>query len=137
MIHFPKVARFLIGGFLIGSMLSFVPSTFAQEEVAPGSALRKELFELARPKIERLAKQAVRFQGSLKEMNGRAFFLGTIVDADGAVIPVGPAESGDTAILWEKNNDEWSVIEAATGFTDVIYLDWAEKYDAPAALFGS
>lgn len=110
---------------------------FAQDEVPPGSGLRKELFELARPKIERKAGQPVRFLGSLKQLNGWAFFTGTIVDADGAVIPVGPAESGDTAILWQKREGQWSVVEAVTGFTDVIYLEWADKHSAPPALFGS
>lgn len=130
-----KVVRLLIILAFAESSLSMIPQASAQEEIAPGSALRKELFELARPKIECAAKQPVRFQGSMKQMLGWAFLYGTIVDADGALIPVGPGESAETAILWVNNNDEWSVVEAVTGFTDVIYLDWADKHQAPPPLF--
>ena len=91
----------------------------------------------ARPKIEKAAGQAVRFQGSMKQLDGWVFFIGSIVDADGATIQIGPAESGDTAILWTNRNGQWVVLEAQVGFTDVIYLEWPEKYGFPQALIGN
>ena len=135
--HSLRAIRVLLFLVVVSASGVAISEASAQEEVPLGSALRKELFELARPKIEQTAKQSVRFQGSMKQLNGWAFFTGTLVDAAGAVIPVGPAESGDTAILWTQRNGKWSVVEAATGFTDVIYLDWSEKHKAPAALLGN
>ena len=121
----------------IAIAISVVPAATAQDEVAKGSALRKELFELARPKIEKAAGRVVRFQGSMKQLDGWVFFIGSIVDADGATIQIGPAESGDTAVLWTNRNGQWVVLEAHVGFTDVIYLEWPDTYAFPQALIGN
>lgn len=130
-----KAMRFLMLATFLPISLGMVSPAFADGEVPVGSALRKELFALARPKIEREAGQAVRFQGTMQQREEWVFFKGTIVDAHGAAIPVGPGESAETAILWEQRKGKWTVLEAVTGFTDVIWLDWTEKHRAPSVLF--
>ena len=110
MILASKPARDLTLFALTAIAISMAAAATAQDEVAKGSALRKELFELARPKIEKMSGQAVRFQGSMKQLDDWVFFIGSIVDADGATIQIGPAESGDTAILWTNRNGKWVVI---------------------------
>ena len=129
--------RSLVILLLAAATLSLVPSASAQEEVAKGSKLRKELFELARPDIEAVAGRAVLFNGSMKRLGNWAFFSGNIVTADGGPIRVGPGESGDTALLWSLKNGVWFLMEAEVGFTDVIYLDWSEKHGFPGKLTAS
>lgn len=121
---------------LLAAVLVAGSSVAAQEEVAKGSALRKSLFELARPQIEQQAGQKVLFEGSLKQLNGWAFFLGTIVKGNGAEIRVGDSESGDTVILWQKRGGSWVVVEAETGFTDAFFADWPESKGVPRSLMG-
>jgi len=113
------------------------PVASAQEEVTKGSSLRKELFDLARPDVEASAGCPVKFNGSMKRLGSRVFFLGNIVDSDGGPIRIGPAESGDTALLWSLKNGVWFLIEAEVGFTDVIYLNWAEAHGFSGALTGN
>jgi len=122
---------------LVAVSFSLVPGASAQEEVKKGSKLRKELFELARPDIEAAAGRAVLFNGSMKRLGSWAFFLGNIVTADGGPIRIGPAESGDTALLWSLKNGVWFLMEAEVGFTDVIYLEWSDKHGFPGALTGN
>ena len=130
-----KTVRFLVLVLLTAPGLWLAPQAFADGEVPAGSELRKELFALARPQIERVAGQAVRFQGSMKQLGDWVFFQGTIRDASGDSIHVGPAESAETAILWVQRKGKWTVVEAETGFTDVIWLDWPKKHQTPPALF--
>lgn len=131
----PDAMRFLLLATLLGIGLGLVSPACAEGEVPAGSALRKELFALARPRIEREAGQAVRFQGTMQQRGDWVFFKGIIVNAQGTAIRVGPGESAETALLWAQRNGKWTVVEAVTGFTDVIWLDWAEKHHAPTALF--
>ncbi len=130
----------LYGRFIASAMIvvgiAMATTAPAQEEVSKGSSLRKNLFGLARPHIERQAGQKVLFEGSLKQLNGWAFFLGSIVNGNGSTIRIGDSESGDTAILWEKRGADWVVVEAECGFTDVFYLDWPQKHGVPRSLLG-
>lgn len=116
-----------------------VGSAFAQkiEEIPKGSDLRAMLFDIARPEIQRQAGKRVLFNGSLKRMGGWAFFRGNVVDKNGKPVLVGPGESSDTAVLWERVNDEWVMMKCEVGFTDVIYLNWSEDTDVPQALLES
>jgi hypothetical protein len=127
----PVIASDAVGA---GGIPVLSDTTATPTEIPPGK-LRSALFDLARPSIEAEAGQAVKFQGSLKRVGDWAFFRGVIVDAKGREIKVGEAESADTCALWRKSGESWKLIQAATGFTDVIYLDYADKYGAPAALF--
>jgi len=132
-----KSPHLLLLSLLAVSGFAAIHPASAQEEVAKGSKLRKELFDLARPHIEGATGCTVLFNGSMKQLGGWAFFVGTIVNKNGGVIQIGPAESGDTAILWVKTDGEWSVLEAEVGFTDVIYLNWPETHGCPGALVGN
>lgn len=120
----------------VAMTFALVPGASAQEEVAKGSQLRKELFALARPKIEAAAGRSVLFEGAMKRLGNWAFFSGTIVTDAGQPIRLGPAESAETALLWSLKMGVWSLREAEVGFTDVIYLDWCEKHGFPRALTG-
>ncbi len=61
----------------IAATLLCLPQSHAQTEVPAGSALRKSLFELARPSVESEAGQKVLFEGSLKQLGEWAFFMDT------------------------------------------------------------
>jgi hypothetical protein len=60
-----------------------------------------------------------------------------VVNKEGEPVLVGPGESSDTAVLWERVNDEWVMMQCEVGFTDVIYLNWSEDSDVPQALLES
>lgn len=103
-------------------------------EVPKGSDLRSYLFELARATVVQEAGRQVRFAGSLKQLDGWAFFNGSIVDESGNKIPLGDAESADTVILWKKSGGEWDLVKCAVGITGVCYESWPRKYGAPVEL---
>lgn len=103
-------------------------------EVPKGSALRAELFDLARAGVESEAGAPVKFNGSLKRLGDWAFFNGTIVDAAGNQIRVGPNESADTAILWKIVDNEWQSITYVVGMSDVAYASWPDEFGAPQEL---
>jgi hypothetical protein len=103
-------------------------------EVPKGSALRAELFDLARSGVESEAGQTVKFNGSLKRLGDWAFFVGQIVDASGKQIRVGPNESADTALLWKIVDSEWQSITYVVGMTDVAYASWPDEFGAPQEL---
>lgn len=105
------------------------------EEVPKGSDLRSYLFDLARPGVEQEAGKTVKFAGPLKQLNGWAFFSGSIVDGSGKKIMVGDAQSADTVVLWKKAGTNWRVVAYIVGMTDVGYAGWSEKYGAPEELF--
>ncbi len=116
------------------TLLFAVTANAAPREVPKGSDLRSELFALARPTVEEAAGRPVRFAGSLKQLDGWAFFNGSIVDSNGSRILLGEAESADTVILWKKSGGEWEIVQCAAGITDVCYGSWPKKYGAPTAL---
>lgn len=105
-------------------------------EVPKGSALRSELFDLARPRAEKVAGQPVKFEGSLKRQGDWAFFSGSIVDGDGSPIAVGGAPSADTCVLWRRVSGNWKVVKALFGITDVAYISWPEELGVPHELLG-
>jgi len=107
----------------------------APQEVPKGSDLRAYLFDLARPGVEQEARKTVKFAGSLKQLNGWAFFNGSIVDGSGNKIMAGDAQSADTVVLWKKSGNNWRLVAYIVGMTDVGYAGWSEKYGAPEELF--
>jgi len=44
--------------------------------------------------------------------------------------------NGTTYALLHKQNNAWTVTDFVVGPTDVAYADWAQRYGAPAAIFG-
>lgn len=105
-------------------------------EVAVGSELRKELFDQLRPRIARIAKKPVKFEGSLKSLGNWAFFSGRAVNENGDDLRMGAGESADTAALWRKTDGAWELVEFSGGHSDVVYVDWPQKFGAPPALVG-
>ena len=125
--------------YMIVCFVSFSGNSVAQteiREIPAASPLRKQLFEMARPTIQNMANQPVRFRGSLKETGFWAFFLGQTVDQKDDLITHPDTGSADTCILWKKERKGWSVIDCNHGFTDVCYTDWPERYGVPVALIG-
>lgn len=110
------------------------PALAGPREVPKGSELRDHLFTLARATVEEKAGRPVLFAGSLKELDGWAFFNGGIVDKSGQAIRVGGAESSDTVILWKKSGGAWELVTSAVGITDVYYAGWPDEYGAPNEL---
>lgn len=105
-------------------------------EIAPGSTLRKELFDLARPSVQRLVLHPFKFRGSLKESGSWAFFLGEVVDSNERPIPHPESGSSDTCVLWKREKAGWLLVDCGYGFTDVFFGDWPERHGAPAILLG-
>lgn len=108
----------------------------APAEIPKNSALRAQLFDLARPKVEKQVGQPAKFHGSLKKLGDWAFFQGEIVDAKGNPIVLPVAESAEACVLWKKNKDGWKLVQAYTGITDVAWQPWPEEYGVPAKLLG-
>jgi hypothetical protein len=105
-------------------------------EIPPGSPLRKQLFDLARPSVQKLVLHPFKFRGSLKESGSWAFFLGEAVDSNER--PIAHPESGnsDTCALWKKEKAVWLLVDYGYGFTNVFYGDWPERHGAPSILLG-
>ena len=90
---------------MIVSIVSLSGISLAEKEIREipaASPLRKQLFEMARPAIQNMAGQSVKFQGSLKEIGIWAFFLGQTVDQKDGLITNPDSGSADTCILWKK-----------------------------------
>ena len=118
------------------------------EQPPPGSALRAELIDAARPVF-------------VAETNGPVEFVvrGLAVFGDWAFADVRPQRPGGQPIDWSqtkfaaalrddmfggdtsfvllrRNQGVWSVAEIAIGPTDVAWDWWRQKYALPAGLFG-
>ncbi len=106
----------------------------APEEIPKGSDLRAALFDLARPAVVEEVGKPVKFLGSLKQMDGWAFFFGGLVDANGKKILLGGTESSDSVILWKRTGGKWRVVQCVVGITDVCYEAWPQKYGVPREL---
>jgi hypothetical protein len=127
----------LFAHFACGTLLALffaTPALAGPREVPKGSELRDHLFTLARATVEETAGCPVRFAGSLKELDGWAFFNGSIADKSGKAIRIGGAESSDTVILWKKSGGAWELVKSAAGITDVSYASWPDEYGAPNEL---
>jgi len=105
-------------------------------EIPPGSPLRKQLFELARPSVQKLAGHPVKFRGSLRESGAWAFFLGEVVDPGERPIAHPESGSSDACVLWKKEKVGWLLVDFGYGFTDVFYAAWPDRHGAPANLLG-
>jgi hypothetical protein len=115
----------------------FDPPFVQPEEIPVSSPLRKELFELLRPAISRLAKRSVRFEGSLRAFKNWALFTGSTVDQHGAAVRFAPIDNSDTVALWLRTRDGWRLVDYSAGHGDVFYSIWTEKYGMPRELLGA
>ncbi len=114
------------------SSLSIIHAS--SQEIPKGSKLRAQLFDLARPTIEKQAGQAVKFAGSQRRLGEWAFFIGQIVNAKGG--PIYVYDSPETLLLWEQVNGTWSFLTGEAGANEPFHLwEWPAKYGAPKVLF--
>jgi hypothetical protein len=104
------------------------------EEVAGGSALRAQLFDLARPEVEKAAGQPVKFSGSMKRLGDWVYFSGEVVDARGRPVAVHNL-APDTLVLWKRVNGQWKVLDVGAGITDAYHYEvWPRDFGAPLEL---
>ena len=104
------------------------------EEVPRGSALRKKLFDLARPEAEKAAGQKVKFEGSMKRLGDWVCFSGNVVDDRGSPIIV-QGFGSDTVALWKRVDGKWRVLDVGAGATDAYELYvWPENFGTPMEL---
>jgi hypothetical protein len=97
-------------------------------EISPGMGLRKELFDILRPEVERLYGKGMRFSGLLEGDKNWALFQGTTNNAKGQNVP---EDGGDTVALWLRTCDGWILVDFNLGHTDVFYEIWKDKYGVP------
>jgi hypothetical protein len=115
----------------------YEPAYSKPTELPREGPLRKQLFDLLRPKIQKEAGQAgIRFQGELKAFKNWAFFFGTVLDAKDRTILFQPVESSESAALWLRTKEGWKLIDYAVGLSDPFYWQWADQYGVPRALLG-
>jgi hypothetical protein len=113
---------------------------------APQTAERKAIADALREPVQAKLKKSVVFKiDHLKVQDGWAFLRGVPQRPDGKPldysdtpyrrqIELGAFDDGISALL-KKEGDKWVVVTYDIGATDVVYLDWAEKYKAPPAIF--
>jgi hypothetical protein len=124
---------------LIATLVGFclLPSCLAQgtpTEIPKGSALRAELFDIARPEAESKAGQKVKFHGSLKRLGDWAYFGGFLVDTKGRQIQVDEL-SPYCLVLWHREGGAWRVLDFGAGVNEPYHLEeWPRKFGAPLEL---
>jgi hypothetical protein len=102
------------------------------QEIPKGSKLRAELFDLARPTIEKQAGQPVKFAGSLRQFEGWAFFAGRVVDEKGGTIEFDGVS--DTLVIWKETHGSWQLLEASAGVSDMSFHEKWLQEGAPRQL---
>ena len=119
---------------LVITAFALLAALAAPQEIPKGSKLRAQLFDLARPTIEKQAGQAVKFAGSQRQLGDWAFFIGQIVNEKGAPILIG--DSAETLLLWKQENGRWVFLAGEAGATEPFHLEeWPRKFGAPLELF--
>lgn len=113
----------------------FDPPYEAPTEVPKDSPLRKTLFDLLRPAMEKKTKQKVLFEGTLRAYKNWAVFTGRTVNADGSSVKFPPMDNDDTAALWLRTKDGWRLVDYNGGHSDAFYIIWPEQYGVPKAFF--
>jgi hypothetical protein len=112
----------------------FAAATQRIEEVPRGSALRAELFDLARSEAEAIAGQSVKFAGRMVRLGDWVYFSGNVVDSKGRPIMVRDLAS-DTLILWKREAGRWKLLDAGVGVTDAYHYEvWPKEFGAPLRL---
>ena len=112
----------------------YEPAFEKPTELDADSELRKSLFNLLRPRAEKIAKQAVKFQGNLRVYRNWAFFSGSSIDANGKPVEYPELGNSDTVALWLRTIDGWKLVDFAAGHSDAFFLVWPEQYGMPADL---
>lgn len=118
---------------------------YAQEIIEPkrGTALRKDLLDTVRVKVEQDVQSKVLFKVETLRTEGNWAFL--------SVVPVTPSlteidytktkfaqqfaqgmfDNIVLALLHKKDGGRWQIIEYSIGATDATFVDWPLKYGIP------
>ena len=112
----------------------YEPAYEVPTELAADSELRKSLFNLIRPRAEKIAKQPIRFQGHLRVYRNWAFFSGSSIDGNGKPVEYPELGNSDTVALWLRTLDGWKLVDFAAGHSDAFFIIWPEQYGTPAEL---
>ena len=112
----------------------YEPAYQKPTELEVGSDLRKTLFELIRPRVTEIAKQPVKFQGSLRVFRNWAFFGGNALDSNEKPLQLPEDGNSDTVALWLRTLDGWRLVDFAAGHSDAFFIIWPEQYGVPAEL---
>ena len=138
--------RYLVS-LLIASLMGLGSSGFAVQKLPkPGSSERKQITDALRSVVEKELKKPVVFRiDALKVQDGWAFLRGVPLKKSGApmdyrgtryqkLIDAGTFDDWICALL-QKEGGRWLVVTHVIGATDVPFVDWAERYHAPAGIF--
>ncbi len=116
---------------------AFDPPFHEPTEIGRDSGLRKQLFDLLRPGIEKQTKESVLFEGSVTAYKNWALFVGRTLDKAGKnSIAFKPHGNDDTVALWLRTREGWRLVDYEAGHSDVFYVIWNEQYGVPKALLG-
>lgn len=111
-----------------------------------GNPERKAVLDALRAPVEKRLKRKVVFKvDELKVLDGWAFVRGVPQQPGGKPMDYrgtpyqqqvkdGAFDDGFAALLRLKGN-RWIVVTYNIGATDVVWANWAEKYEAPAEIF--
>ena len=116
-------------------VVTFDPPYAAPTEIPADSPLRRTLFDLLRPSIERVAKRPVQFQGHLRAFKNWALFVGSTVDKEGRAVKMPPtADNNDMVGLWLRTWEGWKLVDCRSGDSHDSWLAWTQQYGVPWAL---
>ncbi|MDF1657550.1 MAG: hypothetical protein P1U58_08050 [Verrucomicrobiales bacterium] len=101
------------------------------QKIKPGNALRKELFNILRPKLEAEAGEPILFTGDIEVFRNWALFQGASLDKKGEPIAYPEMGNSDTVALWLRTREGWKLVDYSGGHSDVFYIVWPEMYGMP------
>ncbi|OBI75992.1 hypothetical protein [Mycolicibacterium fortuitum] len=115
------------------------------QDSAEGQAILKAAAADVDGQMGKSAKFAVK---SFKASDGWSFLSAQLQNPDGspfdyAGTPLAKAAANGGAskryvgLFRSNQNDGWDVVTSAVGATAPVWTEWAQKYSAPAELFGS
>jgi hypothetical protein len=117
---------------------TYDPPYVKPTEVPADSPLRKQLFDLLRPGMEKRAKQPLKFRGSLKVFRNWAYFAGDMLDQKDRVVRIGN-EGLDYSVnaIWLHTKSGWVLVDGFDSwYGDYWQPAWFEKYNVPMELLG-
>ncbi|MBI3651132.1 MAG: hypothetical protein HY231_08785 [Acidobacteria bacterium] len=135
-----------LGSALMVGLMVWATATAQTYTPKAGSAERKALMDALRVPVEKaLGKKVVFKVEHLQAQNGWAFMTGALKQPNGAAMDFRGTPfyrtykdgmfSDFVCGLFRKKGDKWQVVNHCLGSTDVPYVDWSQRYQAPAAIF--
>ena len=137
-----RVVSSLLAGFVL--LWFSGHSVFAQDTLTipkPGDPVRKTLFNLLRPAVEKSAHQKVLFQvQQIHLLHGWAFLDVVPIKPDQTPLDRKKAhlelDDGNSVVaLFHKVDGKWGLVTKILWPTDVSYPEWADRYQAPKQIF--